>query len=97
MSRTNRAKTAAEITAQALREQGFRDVDPTQVWENGKDGLKPRLRIGTWKILRDQYGLSLPQIAREATPVNPKTGKRFDHTTVLSGIRRYEHYFGEVA
>jgi hypothetical protein len=94
---TQRAKDAAEETASILRDQGFKLACPEDVWRPGKDGLKPRLRIGTWQILKTKYGLSLPQISKEASPVNPETGKKFHHTTVLSGLRRYEHYFGEAA
>lgn len=97
ISTTPRARAAAEEAANLLREQGFRLACPEDVWRLGKDGLKPRLRIGTWQILKSRYGLSLPQISREASPTNPETGKKFHHTTVLSGLRRFEHYFGEVA
>lgn len=92
---TPRAKEAAEIAAKMLRDQGFQLASASQVWEPGKDGLKPRLRIGAWKILRDQHGMSLTQIVREATPKPEPGAKRYHHTTIMSGLRRYNHYYGE--
>lgn len=92
---TERALNAAKQAAQRLRDQGFAMASPEDVWRPGKDGLKPRLRIGTWQILQSQHGLSLSQISREASPINPQTGKRAHHTTILSGLRRFNHYYGE--
>lgn len=92
---TPRAKNAAKIAAGALVAMGHTRATADLVWKHGKDGVKPAVRIGTWRILATEHNMSLTQIAYEASPVNPKTGKRFHHTTILSGLRRYNDYFGE--
>lgn len=80
---TPRAKEAAMIAAETLQAKNI-PVTWDDVWSPGRHPEKVLLRRLTWRHLRENHPtMSLPGIAREASP-----GGRYDHTTILHGIRR---------